>query len=236
METAETAVKPIRYQIGREWITIENPLSEAEMERLQLSPEERQQASTVPYCVDRFRERLARMDKPAVAEKPAVPVQYTTLAEVKEWVKEKLIPGMMGAVGKGIKEKALEPLAKLSHRVAALEESFAKLAKEDKSSGLADAESLDIDVEQSVDDPRGFSIKVHSRGRTTTRSFTIPSMLYCGVFDSSAKYVRGDCVTSDGAVWVCRVGKTSSLKPGPASGGAWQLAVKAGRDGRERRE
>lgn len=58
-----------------------------------------------------------------------------------------------------------------------------------------------------------------------------PGLRYCGVHKADETYVAGDVVTWAGSAWHCHV--TTNEKPG--AGGAWQLIVKAGRDGRDKR-
>jgi len=53
---------------------------------------------------------------------------------------------------------------------------------------------------------------------------------YCGVYVGGKSYGIGDAVTSDGSLWICRA--DTAAKPG--ADGAWQLAVKRGRDARDR--
>lgn len=57
-----------------------------------------------------------------------------------------------------------------------------------------------------------------------------PGLQYCGVFVHGKSYNVGDAVTSDGSLWICRT--DTGQKPG--ADGAWQLAVKRGRDARDR--
>lgn len=47
-----------------------------------------------------------------------------------------------------------------------------------------------------------------------------------GVHQRANGYIRGDCVTRQGSLWIalCETDRT------PGDGGDWQLAVKAGRD------
>lgn len=54
---------------------------------------------------------------------------------------------------------------------------------------------------------------------------------YMGVFQRALVYEKGSLVTHDGSMW-CAVERTSD-EPGSGSN-AWQLAVKRGRDAKER--
>jgi hypothetical protein len=56
------------------------------------------------------------------------------------------------------------------------------------------------------------------------------SLLYLGTWSSSHTYHAGASVTHDGSLWVCR----AQTKDRPGRSDAWQLAVKRGRDGRDR--
>lgn len=51
---------------------------------------------------------------------------------------------------------------------------------------------------------------------------------YCGVFQRALDYKRGSLVTFEGSAW-CALVDTREV---PGKSDAWQLAVKAGRDGR----
>jgi hypothetical protein len=51
---------------------------------------------------------------------------------------------------------------------------------------------------------------------------------YCGVYQRSTDYRRGDCVTYAGSMWVAITATRPMEAPGKAE--CWQLAVKHGRD------
>jgi hypothetical protein len=53
---------------------------------------------------------------------------------------------------------------------------------------------------------------------------------YLGVHSMEHDYAKGDCVTSDGSLWIARMGN-KGVRPG-GGGAAWQLAVKKGADAR----
>lgn len=59
-----------------------------------------------------------------------------------------------------------------------------------------------------------------------------PVILYRDVWRAEAEYTRGDAVTFGGSMWLAT--KTTSDKPGTSD--SWRLAVKHGRDGRDRVE
>lgn len=54
---------------------------------------------------------------------------------------------------------------------------------------------------------------------------------YTGTWEAGRTYARGNFTTFAGSVWSCR--RDTTTRPG--DGDAWQLAVKAGRDGRDLR-
>jgi len=53
---------------------------------------------------------------------------------------------------------------------------------------------------------------------------------YKDVFDIAGTYARGDVVTDDGSLWLCKA-ETTSDRPGTSS--AWKLICKRGKDGRD---
>jgi integrin beta 3 len=57
-----------------------------------------------------------------------------------------------------------------------------------------------------------------------------PVLIYRGVYRPETDYVRGDAVTFGGSAWVC--GQPTQARPGETEG-AWTLAVKRGRDGKD---
>lgn len=59
---------------------------------------------------------------------------------------------------------------------------------------------------------------------------TVPVPVYRGVFQSDQQYEAGDLATFGGSVWHCNNATTEK----PGTNGNWTLAVKAGRDGRDR--
>lgn len=54
-----------------------------------------------------------------------------------------------------------------------------------------------------------------------------PSLKYEGVFDAQKVYTVGSFVTDDGSLWCCM---EACVGVRPGNSGAWQLAVKRGRD------
>ena len=55
---------------------------------------------------------------------------------------------------------------------------------------------------------------------------------YCGVWQRAVPYARHAAVTHQGSVWACVADTSCGEIPGDGST-SWQLAVKAGRDGRD---
>jgi len=105
-----------------------------------------------------------------------------------------------------------------------------------KTAGLSGFECVvnglnDIDV--SVKDDRHFTVTLSkSNGETEARSFEVPVMIYRDVYQPGRKYYPGDCVTFAGSVWHCF--EETSDRPNEAGSAGWKLAVKRGRDGRNR--
>ena len=63
-------------------------------------------------------------------------------------------------------------------------------------------------------------------------TWTIPLVIYRGVWEAGRTYLEGDAVTDGGAIWVAKETTTQRPEePGDAPR-AWQLAVKRGRDGK----
>ena len=58
-----------------------------------------------------------------------------------------------------------------------------------------------------------------------------PSLKYQGVWRSDVQYAGGDTVSHGGGMWVAM----GATKARPGDGRSWQLAVKAGRDGKDAR-
>lgn len=60
--------------------------------------------------------------------------------------------------------------------------------------------------------------------------FSFPVMLDKGVWSEGKQYVKGDCVTWGGSLWIAQ--RDTSAKPDTPDSG-WRLAVKKGRDGKD---
>ena len=87
------------------------------------------------------------------------------------------------------------------------------------------------EIQISYDGERGASVDVvRSSGERVAKAFTLPALIYRGLYRDSETYERGDTVTWGGAVWHCN----DPTAEKPIEGGkAWTLAVRKGRDGRE---
>jgi hypothetical protein len=88
------------------------------------------------------------------------------------------------------------------------------------------------DVTVEFDGEREFTFVVKRGRRLKMFKFTVPSVLYRGVFEDNRRYEKGDMVTWGGHGWIAK--EATDGKPGvtPEASRDWQLAVKKGRDGR----
>lgn len=88
-------------------------------------------------------------------------------------------------------------------------------------------------IEVTKSDERNFTVTVtRASGAVETKSFSIPTLIYRGVFKSGDVYKRGDTVTWGGSMWHCD--EESTDKPGESGSKGWTLATKRGRDGRDK--
>ncbi len=80
------------------------------------------------------------------------------------------------------------------------------------------------------DGARGFTFQFTRGADVKSFAFTIPCVIYQGVFSDGKTYDVGDAVTFGGNIFIART--STSLKPDftPAATKAWTLSVKAGRD------
>jgi integrin beta 3 len=88
----------------------------------------------------------------------------------------------------------------------------------------------DLDVEMG-EDGRTLRLKFERGEIAQTFELDFPVMIYRGVYKPETDYVRGDAVTFGGSVFVCAADTTQSRPE--TEGGAWTLAVKRGRDGKD---
>jgi len=79
------------------------------------------------------------------------------------------------------------------------------------------------------DGERGFTFRCGSGERVKEFTFTIPCMIYREVFVDGKRYEPGDVVTWGGSMWCAK--EATAAKPGTSR--EWQLAVKAGREGKQ---
>ncbi|HEF1030814.1 TPA: phage portal protein, partial [Escherichia coli] len=85
------------------------------------------------------------------------------------------------------------------------------------------------DIDVSMTGERLFSVVVRqSSGQRTEKTFSLPVMLYRGVFRAGETYHPGDTVTWGGSLWHCN--SMTGDKPGEAHSSGWALAAKRGRD------
>lgn len=88
-----------------------------------------------------------------------------------------------------------------------------------------------VDIQQ--DNERSFSITLErASGALEVKSFDVPVTIYRDVFKSGNEYKRGDTVTWGGSLWHCN--EATSDKPGEVGSKGWTLAVKKGRDLRDK--
>lgn len=83
-----------------------------------------------------------------------------------------------------------------------------------------------VDVVATHDGERRLTLGV---GRKTL-DFDLPIPINRGVYADDRAYVRGDCVTHSGCLWIAR-GPASGCMPGVSS--EWRLAVVKGRNWRD---
>jgi hypothetical protein len=80
-------------------------------------------------------------------------------------------------------------------------------------------------------DERTFSlVATLTGGKSAEQRFTMPVLIYRGVYQPSQTYAAGDTVTWAGSLW--HANEETSAKP-DQGGGAWTLAAKRGRDGKD---
>ncbi|ENH6399857.1 phage portal protein, partial [Escherichia coli] len=85
------------------------------------------------------------------------------------------------------------------------------------------------DIDVSMTGERLFSVVIRqSSGQCTEKTFSLPVMLYRGVFRAGETYHPGDTVTWGGSLWHCN--SMTADKPGDAHASGWTLAAKRGRD------
>lgn len=86
------------------------------------------------------------------------------------------------------------------------------------------------DLDIAYDGQRNFSIRMQRGDAVKSFEFTMPVMIYRGIWKEGTDYSVGDTVTWDGSLWHCH--EASNAKPGNGKTG-WQLCSKKGRDGKD---
>jgi integrin beta 3 len=86
------------------------------------------------------------------------------------------------------------------------------------------------DVEVIHDGARGFTFRFAKSDRVKEFPFTVPVMIYRGVFKEGETYQRGDTCTWGGSLWHCDA-DTADKPDGQQK--HWTLAAKRGRDGKD---
>ena len=88
-----------------------------------------------------------------------------------------------------------------------------------------------VDIKQ--DNQRTFSISLErASGAVEVKSFDVPVTIYRDVFKAGTEYQPGDTVTWGGCMWHCN--EKTCDKPGETGSKGWTLAVKKGRDLRDK--
>jgi hypothetical protein len=82
-----------------------------------------------------------------------------------------------------------------------------------------------------ADDLRTFNIVARKTGDDVIKTpFVLPVMIYRGIYNAGAGYVRGDVVTHGGCAWHCQT-ETAVGMPGKSDD--WKMMVKEGQRGRD---
>ncbi len=115
--------------------------------------------------------------------------------------------------------------AAISLALRAIEEARATASRPPPRDGFGfDDMSCDYDGERRV------ILRFTKGGDVKEFSFEMPISIYRGVYKEENVYKRGDNVTWAGSTWIAH--EDTDKHPRDSSG-VWQLAVKAGRDGRK---
>lgn len=86
----------------------------------------------------------------------------------------------------------------------------------------------DLAVEH--DGARNFKFVMTKGEQRKEFAFSVPMMIYRGIYRDGQSYEHGDVATWGGSLWHCN--EPTNEKPGDGSK-AWSLAAKRGRDGRD---
>lgn len=88
-----------------------------------------------------------------------------------------------------------------------------------------------ISIDQDTENPRKFAVVVAtSSGRAQTKQFSMPVVIYRGVYREGDAYEAGDSVTWGGSTWIAL--QDTKSKP-DSTDGTWKLAVKKGAPGKD---
>lgn len=91
-----------------------------------------------------------------------------------------------------------------------------------------------LDIVQG-EDLRSFTVRISlTDGYMVEKEFSMPAVIYRGVFQSGTRYERGDCVTYSNSSWHCNA-KFTTATPDAAKSKDWQMMARAGRDGKDLR-
>lgn len=78
----------------------------------------------------------------------------------------------------------------------------------------------------------GMAVRM-SDGAVVTKSVSVPTMIYRGVYRDDAGYEKGDAVTRGGSLWVLTDDAQVAAPGTPGAASGWTLAAKKGTDGRD---
>lgn len=145
---------------------------------------------------------------------------------------EQLVSAILEKIKKLVSEEASKIELKFLEKQHAFEiKMYEKIYSKDISSESRVILSQDWDLEFD-EESRTLKMFCHKEDGTKFEKTAIklPTMLYRGVYEDEKSYEKGDCVTHDGSMWVCKSDTTS--KPG-TEGSEWQLSVKRGAKGQK---
>ncbi len=117
-----------------------------------------------------------------------------------------------------------------------------RLAKSRGIQGESEIQSLTNVLRLHFDSEHDYAMRIRTRldwleGRLATLEHQLaeerakPALRYRGVWQANHLYEADDAVTHDGSLWITRTATSTTPGAGPTP---WQLAVKRGRDGKDR--
>jgi integrin beta 3 len=88
------------------------------------------------------------------------------------------------------------------------------------------------DLEFAHDGERGCTLTFRRGDHVKHFAFSVPAVIYRGIWREGSAYAKGDAVTFGGSLWIAKADGTA--KPGETAEAsrAWQLAVKKGAEGK----